>query len=177
MKNMLLKNGTEVIIRKAEKKDAQNMINFYNVVGGETTFLSFGKNEFKMPLNDYENFIESTNAEKNSIVLVATINDEIISIATVESPQKAKGRHVGEFGIVISQKYCGLGLGTELMTILIEWAKSNGITKKISLVTNETNSTAIKLYKNLGFEEEGILRNECFIDGVYSNLIYMGLLL
>lgn len=42
-----LRDEKEVIIREAKKEDAQFMIDFYNLTGGETDFLSFGKNEFK----------------------------------------------------------------------------------------------------------------------------------
>ena len=33
------------IIRKAQSEDAKRIIEFYNRVGGETDFLSFGRNE------------------------------------------------------------------------------------------------------------------------------------
>ncbi len=61
------------------------------------------------------------------------------------------------------------------MNYLIGWTKSNGITKKINLVTNENNPTAIRLYEKFGFEKEGILKKETFINGVYYDLIAMGL--
>jgi RimJ/RimL family protein N-acetyltransferase len=177
MKKLSLKNKQEVILREAKKEDAQSMIDFYNLVGGETDFLSFGKNEFKMPLKDYEKFIESTATENNSIILVATIDDKIISIASITSNQKARYKHVGTFGIVISEQFCGLGLGRKIMDYLIEWANSNGITKKISLVTREDNDRAIALYKKMGFEEEGILKKENYINGVYYNTVMMSLIL
>ncbi|MBU5301457.1 GNAT family N-acetyltransferase [Clostridium sporogenes] len=177
MKNVILKNGKKVTIRKAKKEDAQFMIDFYNLVGGETDFLSFGKNEFKIPLKDYENLIESTNKQDNSIILLAIVENKIISIASIESTYRNKGRHVGTFGIVISKNFWGLGLGSEIMNYLIDWAKSNGITKKINLVTNENNPTAIRLYEKFGFEKEGILKKETFINGVYYDLIAMGLLI
>src|SRR6516162_6751124 len=115
MKTICLKNGKEVIIREALQKDAQSMIDFYNVVGGETDFLSFGKNEFSMSLHDYENFIESTSSDNTSIILLATMDDEIISIASITSSPKARTRHVGTLGIVIAEEHCGFGLGRILM--------------------------------------------------------------
>ncbi|WP_251862020.1 GNAT family N-acetyltransferase [Clostridium sp. Marseille-Q2269] len=135
MKNVILKNGKEITIRKAKKEDAQSMINFYNLVGGETDFLSFSKDEFKIPLKDYEESIELTNQQNNSIILLALNGNKIISIVSIESTYKEKGKHVGTFGIVISKDFWVLGLGTELMDCLINWAKSNGVTKKINLFT------------------------------------------
>jgi RimJ/RimL family protein N-acetyltransferase len=177
MRNIILKNNIEVTIREATKEDAQNMTDFYNVVGGETDFLSFGANEFKRDLQEYEEYITATSNEQNSIILLALIDSEIISIATINSSQKERTKHVGTLGIVISKKYTGLGLGKILMNDLIEWAKQNGVTKKISLVTNENNTVAIELYKKLGFEVEGLLKQDNFINGNFNNTIIMGLLL
>lgn len=179
MERMLssLKDGREVMIREAKGTDAQRMIDFYNVVGGETDFLSFGRNEFTTPLAEYEKNLEATEAERNSIILVATLDDEIVSIASITSSQKARTKHVGTLGIVIGQSYCGFGLGRKMMDTLIEWARSNGITKKISLLTREDNYRAIELYKKVGFKEEGRLENDNFIDGNYYNTLMMSLAL
>ena len=177
MKKMHLKNGKEVIIREASKEDAKVMIDFYNLVGGETDFLSFGKNEFVKNLNEYENLLENTRKEDNSIILLAEIDNKIIGIASINSSPKSRFKHVGEFGIVIAVQYCNLGLGRKIIDYLIEWANGNGVTKKISLVTSENNYRAMELYKKVGFEVEGILRKDNYVNGVYGNTIMMGLIL
>jgi len=179
MERMLssLKDGREVIIREANVADARRMMDFYNIVGGETDFLSFGKNEFTTPLAEYEKILESSKAERNSIILVATLDDEIVSIASISSSQKARTRHVGTLGIVIGQSCCGFGLGRKMMDALIEWARYNGITKKISLLTREDNDRAIELYKKVGFKEEGRLEDDNFIHGIYYSTLMMSLTL
>ncbi|MGE7923863.1 N-acetyltransferase family protein [Viridibacillus arvi] len=173
--NVRLKNGNEVTIKEATKNDAQQMINFYNVVGGETDFLSFGKNEFNRDVEEYKKFIDSTSLEQNSIILIATLKDEIIGIASINSSQKDRTKHVGTLGIVVSEQLIGQGLGRKLMEELLNWATSNGVTKKISLVTREDNTFAIELYEKLGFEKEGLIKNDNFINGVYYNTLVMGL--
>jgi len=173
--NVRLKNGNEVTIKEATRNDAQQMINFYNVVGGETDFLSFGKNEFNRDVEEYKKFIDSTSLEQNSIILIATLEDVIIGIASINSSQKDRTKHVGTLGIVVSEQLVGQGLGRILMEELINWATSNGVTKKISLVTREDNTFAIELYEKLGFEKEGLLKKDNFINGVYYNTLVMGL--
>lgn len=64
-----------------------------------------------------------------------------------------------------------------MMRELIEWSRTNGVTEKITLLTREDNEVAIQLYKQLGFETEGILKNDNFINGIYYNTLSMGLLL
>ncbi|PEJ54378.1 GNAT family N-acetyltransferase [Bacillus sp. AFS002410] len=175
MFELKLKNEEIVTIRQATSSDARTIIDFYNIVGGETNFLSFGGNEFKREEEEYKTYLEDTFNEKNSVILLGTINDQIISIASINSSQKQRIKHVGTLGIVIKKEYWGKGLGKLLMQLLIDWAKENEITRKIQLVTSENNLKAIQLYKNLGFEIEGIMKEDTFIDGKYCNTLMMGL--
>lgn len=177
MKELCLKNDTKVIVRDGRKEDAQKVIDFYNEVGGETPFLSFGGGEYKSSLTETESSIESYKTSNNSTMLIAFVGEEIASIATIDSNQKAKGKHVGVLGIVVKEMYWGLGLGKELMLELINFCQENGITKKITLVTNEENTKAIDLYKNVGFNVDAILEKENFYGGKYTNLVRMSLLL
>lgn len=175
MADFHFKNGQAVVISEATLAYAKQMIEFYNAVGGETDFLSFGGNEFQRNVEEYEAFIASTQLEQNSMILLATLQDEIIGIASITSSQKDRTKHVGTLGIVISERFTGQGLGRALMEQLIEWAASNGVTNKVSLVTREDNVLAIELYEKLGFEREGLIRKDSFIHGVYYNTLVMGL--
>jgi len=61
------------------------------------------------------------------------------------------------------------------MIELIEWARMNKQTKKIELVTREDNQRAISLYKQLGFQIEGLKEKDTYINGLYYNTMLMGL--
>lgn len=177
MEKIILKDSTEAILRIPKKEDAKEIVQFYNIVGGETHFLSFGANEFRTSVKGYEKNIEDIAKTKNSIIILATINEKIAGIATINSSNKAKNIHDGTFGIVISQKYCNLGLGKKMMEYIISWAKSNGITKRISLMTNEDNAVARALYEKVGFQLEGVVRRGICFQGKYYDSILMGLIL
>lgn len=69
----------------------------------------------------------------------------------------------------------GVGLGKEMMLQLIQWAGSNSITKKFSLVIREDNTVAIKLYEKLEFKEEGLLIKDNCINNVYYSSLIMAL--
>ncbi|WP_430509199.1 GNAT family N-acetyltransferase [Gottfriedia solisilvae] len=172
-----LKNDLIVTVREASKDDAQSIIDFYNIVGGETNFLSFGENEFKRDLEEYKTSLTNSKEQQNTIILLVTLNEQIISIASIHSSQAARTKHVGTLGIVIKKEYWGLQLGNSLMEYLIDWSKQNTITRKIQLTCNEDNTKAIRLYKKLGFEIEGIIKEDTFIDGRYYHTVLMGLFL
>lgn len=176
MKIVTTKTGQDVVLRQPLREDAGAIIDFYNMTGAETIYLSFCGGEYKATLEQQRDIIDDVNSSKNNMMLLAKINDEIIGIGTITSNQKIKGRHVGNLGIAVAKKYCNAGVGKVMMDDLISWCRTNHITKKLSLVTAEDNHRARALYEKCGFETEGILKNEICIDGKFSNLIIMGMM-
>jgi RimJ/RimL family protein N-acetyltransferase len=170
------KNDNQVVIRQVEKKDARELIDFFNIVGGETDYLSFGGNEFMATVDIEEKYIEDIKNEENSNLILAVVDGKIIGTASITSSQKRKTKHVGTLGIVIKKEYCGLGIGSILIDNLINWSKLNGITKKITLITRCDNSFAIELYKKKGFEIEGTLKRDSYENDVYYDVYIMGLI-
>lgn len=175
MKEIKLKNGKTAILRSPIKEDAQAMIDYLNIIGGESDFITFGKNEFSMSVEAEQDYIERINSMDNSKNVLIIIEDEIVGIASITSVQKERMKHNGTLGISIRKKYWGIGLGSEIMTYLIDWSKSNKITKKINLLVREDNIRGIKLYEKFGFEKEGLLKKDICVNGVYYNTIAMGL--
>ena len=168
------KRDFEVEYRGPVKEDAKAIVDFYNVVGGETTYLSFEKDEYPMNYEEQTADIDSVNASPNSTMLLVLVDGEIVGIGTISSTHKVKGRHVGELGIVVTQKYQAYGIGTDIMEKLIDFCRNNGVTTKITLVTRRENSNAVKLYERMGFTKEGILTDMDFSEGEYHDLFYMG---
>lgn len=60
--------------------------------------------------------------------------------------------------VCVTEQYRNLGIGTELILIAEEYAKSLGI-PAVVLHAEETNDGALRLYKRLGFHEYGITGN------------------
>lgn len=175
MKEIKLKNGKTAILRSPIKEDAQAMIDYLNIIGGESDFITFGKNEFSMSVEAEQDYIERINSMDNSKNVLIIIEDEIVGIASINSVQKERMKHNGTLGISIRKKYWGIGLGSEIMAYLIDWAKSNKITKKINLLVREDNIRGVKLYEKFGFEKEGLLKKDICVNGIYYNTIAMGL--
>lgn len=167
----------EIVYRRAEESDAEKIVDFYNFVGGETSYLSFEKDEYPMSVDEQREEIVSLKDKKASIMLLAMDGDEITGIATIHSSAKIKARHDGELGIVVAKKYQGRGIGTELIRQLIEWAKGNGVTTRISLDTRADNVKAVELYMKFGFIIEGCRKNSTLLNGTYYDLYVMGMMI
>lgn len=73
--------------------------------------------------------------------------------------------------------YRGQGYAKLATQLWIEYGRFGLGLKKIYLNTLNTNLRNIRINEELGFTVEGILRNEVLIDGVYQDVLRMGLLL
>lgn len=167
----------QITYRVAKVEDASDIVAFYNMTGGETSYLSFEKDEYPMSVKEQEEDIQGLEGNGNNRMLLALDGTKITGIATIHSSSKIKSRHDGELGIVVAKKYQGKGIGTKLMQQLIDWAKTNGVTTRISLDTRADNVTAVSLYLKLGFIVEGLRTNSTLLDGTYYDLYVMGMML
>ncbi len=68
------------------------------------------------------------------------------------------------------------GYGSEAVSLLLKYAFHELGLHRLSLDVIASNEAAISLYRKLGFEEEGRLRERVLRDGQAVDLIYMGLL-
>lgn len=133
---------------------------------------------FLLTLWDEEKFITSLSASQGS--------NYSFAIETL-----AEGHYIGgcgfnrldwknrncEIGIFIGdEEYQNKGFGTDAMKILIRLCFNQLNLYKVGLNVLSYNERALKVYRRLGFKEEGRLRQERFFDGAYHDLIIMGLL-
>ena len=174
---MKLKNGKSIEIRKAKKEDASELLDYLNMVGGESDNLTFGANEFRMTVEQEEQHIESVNNSPTSVHLVGIVDGKIICAGSIFASKKERLSHNCDLGISVIKEYWGLGAGTLLSNELISFAKNSKKLEIIHLKVNADNEHAISLYKNLGFEEIGRYPKEMKVNGRYIDTILMNLYL
>lgn len=166
-----------ITYRAPRPEEAEAIVAFYNAVGGETSYLSFEKDEYPLDVPAQKQAILALEGDPINAMVLAMAGGEIAGIATISSSHKIKSRHNGELGIVVAQKYQGRGIGTELIRRLTDWARGNGVTTKLSLRTRADNVAAVQLYLRLGFTFEGCLKGDTLLNGQYYDTYWMGMML
>lgn len=174
---MRLKNDMILQINKAAKGDAAGMVEFLNLIGGESDNLLFGANGFQMTAEAEEIFIENLLESDVSALLVGKIEDEIVCVGSIMTSPRERISHQAELSLSVKKKYWGLGIGTYLMEAMISFAKRNGKTEILHLGVKSDNINAINLYKKMGFHEVGRHKNFFKIEGNYYDEILMDLYL
>ena len=176
-KNIKTKSGEGLIIREVIATDASTLIEYVNKVVGESNFLTLGVGDFNKTVEEEEKIIEDHSSAKNRIFLVAEINGNVVGLLNVNASNKPRIEHIGDFGVTVLKDHWGKGIGSSLIEAMLDWAKSTEIIRKINLNVQANNEAAIALYKKYGFEIEGIIRRDSFIDGKFYDSYAMGILI
>lgn len=177
MKKVILKDGTELTIREREEDDAAAWIDYVNKIGGESDFMTFGKNGCRNDLEREKQVIRDMRSQPNSVCLVGWIGNQLACSANLRAEQKERLAHNCEIGISVRKKYWHFGAASALLTELIDFARNRSSLKAVHLGVYENNKRAILLYEKFGFVTVGRFRNYFQVGGVYFDQILMDLYL
>jgi ribosomal protein S18 acetylase RimI-like enzyme len=167
-------NRDNVTLRDAQVSDAQAILDYMATVLRESENLLREPDEWTMTLEAEERFLQHALDQPNHCMMVVEQNGEIIATGGYHGSMLKRLRHRVSLGISVEQAYHNQGIGRQLMTALIERAKSHGI-RTIELDVRSDNEAAIHLYHSLGFEDEGIKTAAFYASGGYHNLTLMAL--
>jgi ribosomal protein S18 acetylase RimI-like enzyme len=79
---------------------------------------------------------------------------------------------LGVLGLAVAPAARRKGVAARLLAAAEDQVRARGATK-LSLRVLSTNHSAIRLYERLGFEREGLLRDEFLVDGSYVDDVLM----
>ena len=127
------------------------------------------------PADAVREFIRSAIARRVP-QFVALDGTQVIGWCDIFPHERESFAHVGRLGMGLLPQYRGQGIGRRLAEKTIELAKQIGL-ERIELDVYASNKPAIALYKSLGFALEGVKRKGRKLDGIYDDVVVMGLLL
>jgi putative acetyltransferase len=106
--------------------------------------------------------------------LVACVDEGVVGFLHVEVKQAARRHHAAEFAIAVDPAHFGQGVGSALMTAMIDLCDNWLNLHRIELTVFVDNAAAIALYRKFGFEIEGTSRDFAFREGRYVDVHHMG---
>lgn len=158
-------------IKEATPEDAEKLIAFLAKVGGETDYLSFGKEGMPISIEAEEKFIQSMKEEEHSVLYLAWKKGEIVGDASLNGfPRRMS--HRAEFGVSVAKSEWGQGIGSALLQKIIEYAKEHTI-ELINLEVRSDNRRAIQMYEKFGFRKIGTSPAYFKINGEYYDFDLM----
>lgn len=151
------KDGRTFIVKTPNEEDAKAIIEYARVVFASTDQLLNTPEEYTITEIEEKLWIRGFLTNGNSLIQVAELEARIAGLLYFVPQPKRKTAHTGEFGVSVHPDFQGVGIGRALVKTLLQWAKKNSQIEKVFLNVLDTNSNAIKLYRDLGFREEGRL--------------------
>jgi RimJ/RimL family protein N-acetyltransferase len=165
--------GKKIYLRPVEKEDAEAIAPWLNdpevvrniahytpmSIGAEVEYLSKPRN----PETDV------------TLGIALSESDRLIGCAGLHKIHP-KNRSAA-FGIMVGEKAeWGKGYGTEATRLMTKHAFETLNLNRVELHVREHNERGIRAYERVGFQREGLLRQDTFVEGRYVNTIVMAIL-
>ncbi|KQN54793.1 MULTISPECIES: spermidine N1-acetyltransferase [unclassified Erwinia] len=125
----------------------------------------------------YEAFVELSDlydkhihdqSERRFVVVYEGVNAGLVELVEIDHVHRR-----AEFQIIIAPSHQGKGLASRAAKLAMDYGFSVLNLYKLYLIVDEENEKAVHIYRKLGFETEGRLIHEFFINGEYRNCIRM----
>lgn len=157
----------EVIVRHVESRDIEAITNLYagkNAYSGTLQLPFPSQAMWEKRLSDIPDNVYSLLAEKGDVV---------VGQAGMEVITRPRRKHVAHFGMAVHDDYQGLGVGSKLLSAIVDLADNWLNVNRIELTVYTDNQAAIALYEKYDFGIEGEARNYAFRNGEYVNAYHM----
>lgn len=160
-----------ITIERAAPADAAALLAYLKQVGGETDNLTFGAEGLPFTAEDEEAYLTGIETSRDSIMLVAKADGKIIGNASINRMPR-RMCHRGELAVSVLKEYWNKGIGGQLLSGLIAFARENAF-DIIDLQVRSDNLAAIHLYEKFGFERIATYPGFFKIEGQYVDFDFM----
>jgi acetyltransferase len=149
-----MKDGRDIVIRPIRPEDEPLMAKFHETLSPESVYMRYFHQANLRHRISHERLVRVCHCDYDrDIVLVAEMADppngerQVIAVGRMS---KLHGRNVAEFALIVSDSFHRKGLGTELVTRLIEIAKKEKL-ESISANVLAENREVHRLAASMGF--------------------------
>lgn len=142
-----LRNGKNAFVRPVRPEDEDEFRRFFEKITPEDLRL-----RFFAPVRDFSHtfLARLTQLDYARAIAFVAFDGETGEMMGAVRLHADANHETGEYGILLRSDLKGLGLGWELMRLMIEWAKVEGLREVEGQVLRE-NSTMLDMCRSLGF--------------------------
>lgn len=175
MTNSIRLEGKRVLLRTISNDDVTQRYLDFLIDKDVTRFLDAGRKGYS--LDDLRSYV-TRKIHKEDCIFLAIIDRNLgLHLGNVKIEPIDYDNRKAEIGLMIGDKgFWGKGYGTEAMSIATRFCFNDLGLNRITLGVIADNIPAIKVYKKVGFVQEGLLIEDVIRDGKKYNRIIMALL-
>jgi RimJ/RimL family protein N-acetyltransferase len=170
------KDRREVILRTLKWEDLDDLLEMINSLVDEKADIVRAENVSRAEEIDWLTRALSRLENEEILYIVAEVDGKVVANSEISMRQGGYDKHVGGVGIAIRDGYRDLGIGTQMMKMLIEEARRIRL-KVLTLSAFESNKRAIHVYEKVGFVQTGRIPHKFLREGEFADEVIMTLLL
>lgn len=146
-------DGRKVILRTPRMSDLDDFLEFINSLVDEGAEILVEKRTTREAEADWVGRLLA-DIEKGSVICVAgEVEGKVVANSEVRKGT-GKRSHVGTLGVGIRDGYRDVGIGTEMMRVLVEESRKAGL-KLLRLTVFDSNLRARHVYEKVDFRQVG----------------------
>ncbi|MBR6093664.1 MAG: GNAT family N-acetyltransferase [Lachnospiraceae bacterium] len=165
--------GNTVFLKPIDESDTDNIVRWRNSDAVRLHFIDQRLFTRESHTAWLENFVRAGKVEQ----FVICMNEGNIPVGSVYIRDIDFDHRKAEYGIFIGEDAArGKGVGTEAAKLMILHAFRDLKLHRLFLRVYSDNEQAIRSYEKAGFVKEALLHDDVFVNGVYRDIVLMGII-
>lgn len=172
-------DGNQVFLRRMSRNDLDKLLAFVNRLVDDKTsgrgwnvFTGFERKVSRLEERDYLAQQMEAIRKRRSISVIAEVKDRIVGNGNIDRGNYLETQHHAHLGLTVLADYRGIGIGREMVKVLLREAKKLGV-KNVEVEFLATNQAAIHAYQKSGFRQAGRVTRKVRRDGKYLDSLIM----
>lgn len=171
-----LRDGREVLLRSGVSEDAAAVLAYMNrCLPDFSPYVATAPDEFTVTEAFEQEWLASQCNTPGACVVLAVAGEQVVGLLNCSvNANRRRLAHIGQLGMSSDEDYWGSGMGSAMMSRMIDWAEANPALGMLQLQVYADNERALRLYKGHGFVEAGTIpRRTRFADGTTRDDVIM----
>ncbi len=145
--DITLRDGGGARVRPIKPEDAGLIREFFETLGPESRYFRFFRIKETLEAKEVEFFTQVDYSDR--MALIALLGGKMIAVARYD--REGRDSTTAEVAFAVADKHQGRGIGTQLLQLLTNHARSHGIERFHAYVLPE-NRQMMRLFRNSGYE-------------------------
>ena len=179
IREFTLRDGRSVVVREADSGDLDKLLTYINGLVHEKKrnessqlFTGFESRLTRRQEAEWLNELSRRVKKGDKISVLAEVDGVVAGNGDITRGTYSETRHHGHLGLTVREAYRGLGIGREMVKVLLAEARRQGL-KTVDVEFLSTNKATIHVYEKSGFKRVGTIPGKVYRNGTFVDSLIM----
>jgi RimJ/RimL family protein N-acetyltransferase len=178
-KRFTLEDNRRVVLREAASGDLDKLLAYINGLVNEKKrhessqlFTGFESRLTRRQEAEWLNELSRRIKEGDKISVLAEVDGQVAGNGDITRESYSETAHHGHLGLTVREEYRGLGIGREMLRVLLAEARRKGL-RSVDVEFLSTNKATIHVYRKAGFKRVGAIPGKVYRNGRFLDSLIM----